>query len=217
MAIRTLAHDIAADLRDRIDRGLVAPGEPLRQDVIARSLSVSRIPVREALRLLEQEGLVVVHPNRGAFVVEHDENTISELFDVRLLLESDLLRRASGRLTETTFERLRRLNENASTTRDKQEWLELDEGFHFTIYAAAARPQTFAMARTLRRALNTYYLRYLTPADRDRSWYEEHDALLECLRRNDAAGATAELETHLRATQDLLVRALRDVVTEKGE
>lgn len=217
MATRTLAHDIAADLRKDIDRGLFAPGEPLRQDDIARRLSVSRIPVREALRLLEQEGLVVVHSNRGAFVVEHDESTISELFDVRLLLESDLLRRACGRIAAPVFERLRRLNADASTTREPHEWLELDEGFHFAIYAAAERPRTFEMARTLRRSLNTYYLRYLTPADRDRSWYQEHDALLECLRRNDAAGAVAELESHLRATQELLVAALRETAARKGE
>ena len=205
----TLAHTIAADLRQMIDRGAYSPGEAIRQDAIAKQFAVSRIPVREALRLLEQEGVVVVHANRGAFVVEHDATTVAELFDLRLMLESDLLRRACTRLNEGAIDRLRLVNRQASRTKDKHEWIRLDEEFHFTIYSAAGRSRTFELALTLRRSLNVYYLRYLAPRDRHRAWREEHDHLLDCLERGDADGAAAELQSHLRATERLLVDALR--------
>jgi DNA-binding GntR family transcriptional regulator len=138
----TLAHTIAADLRQMIDRGAYAPGEAIRQDAVAKQFAVSRIPVREALRLLEQEGVVVIHANRGAFVVEHDQATVAELFDLRLMLESDLLRRACPRLTAGAIDRLRLVNRQASRTRDTHEWIKLDEEFHFTIYSAAGRSAT---------------------------------------------------------------------------
>jgi DNA-binding GntR family transcriptional regulator len=210
MEARTLAHQIAADVRQHIDRGTYEPGAAIRQEEIAARLGVSRIPVREALRLLEQEGVVVVHANRGAFVVEHDASTIAELFDIRLMLESDLIARACGRVDQTTFERLEAINARLAKTRDRHEWIDLDEEFHFAIYAAAERQRTLELARTLRRSLNAYYLRYLTPKSRDRAWDDEHHAMVEALRRGNASRAATELERHLRGTQTLLVKAMRE-------
>lgn len=210
MQSRTLAHEIAADVRTLIDRGTYEPGAAIRQEEIAARLGVSLIPVREALRLLEQEGVVVVHANRGAFVVEHDAGTVAELFDIRLMLETDLVVRACGRVPEATFERLKTINARLAKTRDRGEWIELDEEFHFAIYAAAERQRTFELARTLRRSLNAYYLRYLTPKSRDHAWDDEHHGLVEALRRGNASRAATELERHLRGTQTLLVKAMKE-------
>ena len=207
---RTLAHDIADDLRALIERGDYAPGDPLRQDEIAGRLGVSRIPVREALRLLERDGLVAVHSNRGAFVRQHDEDAVAELFDVRLMLESDLLRRAVENLTYDALNEIAIINTRLSSTRNKNEWIALDEGFHFAIYEAAGRPHTLELARTLRRSLNAYYLRHLGPQSRDRDWNDEHQALLRHLERRDAEKAVAVLEKHLRGTQQLLLSAMRE-------
>ncbi|MEO8622727.1 MAG: GntR family transcriptional regulator, partial [bacterium] len=81
-------------LRDRILRGGFPEGEPLRQDAIAEELGVSRIPVREALRQLEAEGLVTFNPHRGAVVTTLSLQEIAELFELRADIESDLLRRS---------------------------------------------------------------------------------------------------------------------------
>jgi len=207
---RTLAHEIAADVRQLIDRGTYEPGAAIRQEEIAARLGVSRIPVREALRLLEQEGVVVVHANRGAFVIEHDAGTVAELFDIRLMLEADLIARACGRVSAATFARLEIISARLAKTRDRSEWIELDEEFHFAIYAAAERQRTFELARTLRRSLNAYYLRYLTPKSRDRAWDDEHHAMVKALRRRNATAAATELERHLRGTQTLLIEAMRE-------
>src|SRR5213593_1889259 len=93
---RVLAHEIADHVRQMIEKGVYGPGSPLRQEEIAGRLGVSRIPVREAFRLLEADGVVSVLPNRGAFVARPGEEEVAELFDVRLMLEDDLLRRAVG-------------------------------------------------------------------------------------------------------------------------
>lgn len=209
MGSRTLAHDIADDLRRLIERGHYQPGTPLRQEEIASRLGVSRIPVREALRLLEREGLVAVQANRGAFVMQHDEETVAELFDVRLMLESDLLRHASSNLSYDALNQIAMINARLSATRVKGEWIALDEEFHFMIYAAARRPQTLELARTLRRSLNAYYLRYLGPQSRADEWNDEHQTLLRHLERRDADKAVAVLERHLRGTQTLLLSAMR--------
>jgi len=209
MGSRTLAHDIADDLRHLIEHGRYEPGAALRQAEIATRLGVSRIPVREALRILERDGLVAVQANRGAFVLQHDEEEVAELFDVRLMLESDLLRRASSNLSYDAIDEIAMINSRLSATRVQSEWIALDEEFHFTIYAAAGRPQTLQLARTLRRSLNAYYLRYLGPQSRARDWNDEHQTLLRHLERKDADKAVAVLEQHLRGTQTLLLSAMR--------
>lgn len=209
MGSRTLAHDIADDLRRLIEHGHYKPGAPLRQEEIAGRLGVSRIPVREALRLLERDGLVAVHANRGAFVTQHDEEAVAELFDVRLMLEADLLRRACSNLSYDAIDAIAMINSRLSATRIKNEWIALDEKFHFTIYTAAGRPHTLALARTLRRSLNSYYLRYLGPRSRANDWNDEHQSLLRHLERRDADKAVAVLEQHLRGTQTLLLSAMR--------
>src|SRR5205085_10934067 len=97
---QTVASLTVATLRERILRSEYPEGEPLRQDAIAAALGVSRIPVREALRQLEAEGLVAFSPHRGAVVSSLSPAEIDEVFTLRASLESDLVRRAVPRLTD---------------------------------------------------------------------------------------------------------------------
>ena len=109
-------------------------------------------------------------------------------------------------------ERLRdgrqRIDAELSDATNKAEWLRLDEEFHFAIYAAAERPHTIAVARTLRRSLNAYYARYAGPKTRAGAWAKEHRSMIRALKKRDAAKAAKELERHLRNSQAALVRAL---------
>src|SRR5262245_28054724 len=102
---QTIASMTITALRERILRGDYPEGEPLRQDAIADELGVSRIPVREALRQLEAEGLVTFSPHRGAVVSSLSLEEIDELFELRADIECDLLRRAIPRMTEEQLER----------------------------------------------------------------------------------------------------------------
>lgn len=207
-APQVLAHRVAEQVRELIETGSFEPGEPLRQEEIAARLGVSRIPVREALRLLEAEGLVTVHANRGAFVARPSAAEVAELFDVRLLLECDLVRRAVPKLTEAALLRIEWLDARIDTAQDAREWVRYDEEFHQAIDAVAGRPRTQELVTTLRRSLNAYYVRYLAPESRAMEWKAEHQQLVAALRRGRADEAVAALERHLTATRDVLVAAV---------
>ena len=97
---------ILAALREAISSGQLAPGAVLRQAELAEQFGTSRIPVREALNALQAEGLVQIEPNRGAFVTTLSAEELHELFDLRVLLEVDVRRRAQPPPTERSQRRL---------------------------------------------------------------------------------------------------------------
>src|SRR5688500_2920250 len=96
---------IADSLRDEILRGVIEPGAPLRQEELAERFQVSRIPVRDALLRLESQGLVHVYSNRGAFVISLSADEVREIYDMRILLEGDLIERAVPRMTAEDWRR----------------------------------------------------------------------------------------------------------------
>jgi DNA-binding GntR family transcriptional regulator len=205
---RILAHDVADQVRQLIERGVYAAGAPLRQEDIAARLGVSRIPIREAFRLLEADGLVTVHANRGAFVARPGAEEVAELFEVRQMLEADLLRRACRTLSAADLDHVDWLDSRIALARNAQEWVLFDEQFHAAIYAAARRPRTLALVTTLRRSLNSYYVRYLGPDAAGRKWKGDHRRLRRALRRRNETAAARVLEKHLGRTRALLLAAL---------
>src|SRR5216684_8795125 len=100
---QSLTSAVAEKLRDQIIRGEIPEGAQLRQDAIAMQYHVSRIPVREALRQLDAEGLITIVPNRGAIVPALSPTDIEELFTIRALLEPEILKHSIPRLTEEDF------------------------------------------------------------------------------------------------------------------
>jgi DNA-binding GntR family transcriptional regulator len=104
--LSTTVDTVAGALRDGLRAGRWKPGDALRQEELAAEFGVSRIPVREALGRLQAEGLLVVEPNRGAFVPVLDAGEVSEIFDLRVLLETDALRRAVPAHTPRSLRRL---------------------------------------------------------------------------------------------------------------
>ena len=96
---KTIPETIVDALREDIARGVFQPGEALRQEELAARFGVSRIPIREALRQLEKDGVVTVQPNRGAFVTVFTDADVVEVFELRLLLEVDLLKRAVAKMS----------------------------------------------------------------------------------------------------------------------
>src|SRR6266496_4452852 len=98
---QSLTSAVADKLRDQIIRGEIPEGAQLRQDAIATQFQVSRIPVREALRQLDAEGLIAIVPNRGAIVPALSPNDVEELFSIRALLEPEILKHSIPRLTDS--------------------------------------------------------------------------------------------------------------------
>lgn len=211
-------------IRDRILSGAYLEGEPLRQDAIADELGVSRIPIREALRQLEAEGLVIFNPHRGAVVSSLSIKEIDEVFELRASIEVELLRIAIPKL-ET--EHLARAGEvlarydDALNTRNVLAYGQLNWQFHSTLYDPADRPVTLAIAQRLHRQADRYLRMQLALTHGEDRAHEEHRAILAAVRQRDVRKGASLLRAHVlgagralgdflrhhRATQQQLRRA----------
>ena len=196
---------ILAALREAISSGQLAPGAVLRQAELAEQFGTSRIPVREALNALQAEGLVQIEPNRGAFVTTLSAEELHELFDLRVLLEVDVLRRALPQHTERSLRRLEAIQHELDGEMEALDWLRLDRAFHDELYAPSGRTRSLQMVASLRAAVERFYLARLGPEARRPGWNDEHQCLIALVRERDADGACAMLARHLRETERSLI------------
>jgi DNA-binding GntR family transcriptional regulator len=149
---KTIASAVAGELRKRILAGEVAAGTQLRQDMLAEEFEVSRIPVREALMQLEGEGLVRIHPHRGAVVAHLSLEEVAEIFELRALLEPRLLRNSAPRLTADDYAALRTLGPEYDRLRvvgDIAACAELNGAFHLGLYRHSDMKRTLAFVTKL--------------------------------------------------------------------
>lgn len=211
--IRRTVVDLALEeLRDRILHGRYAEGSPLRQDALAADLGVSRIPIREALRRLEVEGLVSFNPHQGAIVSTLSLSEINELFDLRSLIEADLLGHAIPMLTAVVLDRAAATLDSydrALSNGDVAEWGKLNWAFHSTLLAAADRPLTLGVVSTLHNQSDRYMRLQLTLTHGEVRASGEHRRILEAAQRKDAARACTLLSAHIRDAGTSLIGFLR--------
>jgi DNA-binding GntR family transcriptional regulator len=210
---RKTVTDLALEaLREKILRGDYPEGEPLRQDALAADLGVSRIPVREALRQLEAEGLVAFSPHCGAVVSSLSLAEIEELFEMRGLLEAKLIRLAIPRLTREDLSRAEAvldLYEAAFARRDVAEWGALNWRFHSTLLSAADRPLTLGVLNNLHNQSDRYMRMQLALTHGEDRAIGEHRAILAAARSRDIDGASAFLYEHVVSAGRALIEFLR--------
>lgn len=212
---QSLTSAVAEKLRDKIVRGEIPEGQQLRQDAIAQEFQVSRIPVREALRQLEAEGLITIILHRGAVVSALSPADIQEVFEMRALLESEVLRASIPSLREehlrSAEEILQRYQKLLEHDEDVSDWGRLNWDFHSTLYAGAARPQFLAVIRNLNYQceryirLQLYLTRAMERANR------EHHLLLDLCRERKVSEAVDLLGKHIRFAG----QSLHDFVQER--
>jgi DNA-binding GntR family transcriptional regulator len=187
-------------LRERILHGTYPEGEPLRQDALAEELGVSRIPVREALRQLEAEGLVTFNPHRGAVVSTLSLGEIEELFELRSQIETDLLRRAMPNVTNEDVTRAKEIldaYETALRNGEVASWGAMNWQFHSTIYAPADRPFTMGVAQKLHQQCDRYLRMQLELTHGETRANDEHRGILAAVRKRDAKRAVQLLRDHI--------------------
>ena len=217
MKSATTADTVAAALRGALHQGRWAPGAPLRQEELAAEFGVSRIPVREALGKLQAEGLVVVEPNRGAFVARLGEADVHEIFDLRVLLECDVLRHAIPAHTARTLRQLQALQAELDAEHDSGLWLATDAAFHEVLYAPSGRTRTLEMIAVLRASVTRLYRAHLSPNTRRKGWRDEHHALLKAVAAGHVERAVAALTRHLRETETVAVAAVGGPYLRRAE
>lgn len=213
--VRSTPDLIAEVLRQAISDGRLAAGRPLRQVELAAELGVSRIPLREALRRLEAEGLVRHSPHRGAVVAELSWQEAREIGEMRLALELLALRRAVPRLDPATLDRAEALLAEAERTTDPGRWSALNRQFHTALYAPSERPLLLAHIERLHHNLDRYMRLVLGDLGHQRVSQDEHAALLAACRAGDAETACAVLEHHI-ATADARLVAHLEAASGEG-
>jgi DNA-binding GntR family transcriptional regulator len=206
--LRTTPDLIADELRAEITRGEPPPGHALRQEELAARFGVSRLPIREALRRLEAEGLVVVHPNRGAYVSQLDADQVREIYDLRILLEGDLLVRSIKRMKDDDIRAIENVMLRAERQARGQAWSELDDEFHAALYEPAARPRQLAMAMSLRGTVKNYQHAHAALPASTREWLRDHRALVDACRNRDSRQARRHLEDHLERAAAVVISRL---------
>jgi DNA-binding GntR family transcriptional regulator len=204
---RTTAELVAEELRERIVSGEIGEGEPLLQEHLARNLGVSRIPLREAMRQLQAEGLVTLSSHRGGVVSLLSTDQIMELFEIRACLESWLLTLAIPRMTEEDFAALDK-SIAAMPAGEVTHWGELNWQFHQALYAPAGRDQTMQMLRKIHHNLDRYLRLHVTATSGWRKANVEHRDIVELCRSRDVRRATVALDSHIMRTAAELIEAL---------
>jgi DNA-binding GntR family transcriptional regulator len=197
---QTVASMTVAALRERILRGDFPDGDPLRQDALADELGVSRIPVREALRQLEAEGLVTFSPHRGAVVSTLSLEEIQELFELRADIESDLLGRAIPRMTTEQLERAIEVVDefdDALAAEEATRWGPLNWQFHAALYAPANRTLTMGVLQKLHQHSDRYFRMQVLIAHGGPTANKEHRTIVESVARKDIEESTALLRAHI--------------------
>jgi len=194
---------IAAALREAILGGEFAPGERLLQDVIADRFGASRIPVREAFRILETEGLMEVSPNKGARVPALDLYEVHTYYRMRERLEPLTLTESLPHLTEAQIDAMEQIQEEIEADDDVGRFLVLDRDFHMTSYAACPSEQLLSATVRLWNSTQHYRRAFMLLAGNDRASIvnAEHRLLLDAIRRRDAEDAERFLEGHIRRTR----------------
>jgi DNA-binding GntR family transcriptional regulator len=215
---QSLTSAVADKLRDQIIRGEIPEGAQLRQDAIANQYQVSRIPVREALRQLDAEGLIAIVPNRGAVVPALSPDDIEELFSIRALLEPEVLKLSIPHLTEEDFSEadsvLRKYVSELRREDHLSAWGRLNWQFHSILYSRANQPRFMAIIRNVNNSGERYTRLQLYLTHGIKRANEEHHRMLELCRQRDVAAACKLLRQHIQYAGESLKEVLEQKRTE---
>jgi DNA-binding GntR family transcriptional regulator len=210
---QSLTSAVADRLRDQIIRGEIAEGAQLRQDAIATQFRVSRIPVREALRQLDAEGLITIVPNRGAVVPALSPDDVEELFTIRALLEPELLKLSIPHLTEEDFTAAGKvLRKYVSELRIEDHvgtWGRLNWQFHSILYSRANRPYFMSILRNVNNNGERYTRLQLYLTHGMKRANVEHHKILELCRKRDSSAACKLLKQHIQFAGQSLKQVLQ--------
>ncbi|MEG3182173.1 GntR family transcriptional regulator [Sphingomonas sp. LT1P40] len=206
-----IADAVTDRIRYLILSGEIEDGAPLRQDALAEQMGTSRIPVREALSRLESEGLVASYPHRGYVVTGLSRDEIEELFDLRLMLEPELIRYAIPHLKPEDIadaDMILREYNAALANADVNSWGDLNRRFHNALYTPSGRTKTLDIVRGLLVNSDRYTRMILTFGDGVTMAEEDHSGLFNLWSKGQVNQAVALTRDHIQRTRDDLTKML---------
>jgi DNA-binding GntR family transcriptional regulator len=201
-----LNEQIAARLRDDVLSGRLRARQRLAQHELAARFEVSRIPVRDALRILEAEGLVTRHPRLGASVAALSVEELDELYEMRMALEPANARRAVESLEAADDVAMARdLKAMEASNADARAWFLAHATFHRTLNERSGQARINALLDNLRRQTERYVRFFQLVEGNERGLFREHDRIRTAAKRRDPEAVEAEIRDHLRMVRDCVM------------
>lgn len=201
-----LAGQTVAVLRELVLTGEIAAGERVNEVGLAQRLGISRGPLREAIRHLASEGLLVLTPNRGAHVPVADNTGVHALFELRSALECAAARLAAARRTDADLIRMREVSAASRAAFTTGEFpYRLDLAFHGALLEAARSPLVAEQVRLAQQRVVLLRAAKELTFSHEQASIDEHDVLIEAIGDQDADRAAAVMATHLDRVRDQLL------------
>ena len=204
-------------LRQAILKGELKPGERLMEIQLANKLGVSRTPVREAIRKLELEGLVLMIPRKGAEVAEITRQDMEDVLEVRTALEELAVKDACDHITDAQLSELKKASNEFKKAllegKDLVTCADADMHFHDVILSATNNRRLIQMLNNLSEQMYRYRMEYLKDERTHQTLIEEHDAIRRALKKHDKVKAGAAIRVHI----DNQKRSILESLTEKEE
>jgi DNA-binding GntR family transcriptional regulator len=194
---------VAEHLRAAILGGAIAPGERVRQEEVAQQLGASRLPVREALRMLAAEGLIENEPHKGARVPRLSMHEVDVVYQMRERLEPLALAESMPDLSDADLRRLEEIQREIEADTELGRFLELDREFHLRSYRGCRIEQLTSTVARLWNATQHHRRLYMQLSGPERRWVvnAEHRLLLDAIVRRDETDAGRFLAGHIRRTR----------------
>lgn len=200
-------------LREAILKGELKPGERLMELQLASKLGVSRTPIREAIRMLEQEGLAVTIPRKGAEVAKMTEKDMEDVLQIREVLDELAVSLACDNISEEEMQELERNMirfENSIKSGDLKSLAQTDVEFHDVIYRATGNTKLITMLNNLREQIYRYRVEYLKDEKAYPVLMKEHRAIVAALKRRDKAKVTEAMKVHVENQADVVKKMIRE-------
>lgn len=207
----TVADSATTEIRRRILSGEIPDGTPVRQDALAEDFGTSRIPIREALSRLEAEGLVASFPHRGYVVTALSREEIKELFELRAMLEPELIKAAIPNMTRQDFSAAEAILSQYTSDLDNNDvhsWGELNTQYHLALYNASGRKKTIEIVRGLLVNTDRYTRLVITLDNGVENAKEDHGGLLDLCRKGAVNQAVALTRDHIQRAEAGLIAML---------
>jgi DNA-binding GntR family transcriptional regulator len=202
IVVRTLSERVFEIVREQIVSGKLPEDTPLRQDALASELGVSKIPLREALARLEQEGLLKSHANRGYFVQPMSADQVNEIFALRMAIEPRAAAYAARRATDEDRARATKAYDDLETAANSNlaDVAVRNRDFHTALVRAGGKLLTTQLVERLAILAERYVIAHLQPAGRDARAHLEHRGLFDAWMDRDGPQVEKRLKAHIQGT-----------------
>ncbi len=210
--VKTISHQVYQIIKDEIINGTYKPGDWLQELELAKKLEVSRSPVREALRLLVADGIVVENPNKGMFVREFTPVEITEIFEVRTMMENHCIKKLKGKLSEEQIAKFQEYRDDFiryHKANDLDNYIVTDSRFHRYIIMCAGNTILMDVYKKVRYMNMMFRIYSLSDRKRFDESQDEHVNIIDCLISGNVREAERINNRHLALAKDTAIAYIK--------